>query len=429
MKGDQGSLQAGSKVSALVLLQRPDIVSTGLQMVMTPVGCLVALGLHYRRLSHCFCQRPLTVMEESVLGRLTVLCFVLLSAYFWHSQRQPSIAASTACVQAPSPAPSFTLPKLPIITPSNICQLKPFAILNGPTSPGVSDVAFSPDNRILGATDFEGNVQIWNVATGVKIAYLIPERRELMSSGLAFSPDGTLLVSSNGLSLLVWALKDIATQSTPRPQNVLQAHTSFIRNITFSRDGKTIASRDDNGITQLWEAASGKNLTVFQSDAGGPGRIVFNSDGTLLIAASTSFDTPGLVQIWDVKTTSQLMALKGSAPIALSPDGTLLAVSSGDKYPVVLVYEMSTGKQVMILKSEQGLNELGAIAFSPDGKIITAGSIWNYTTSWEARTGKQIGQFDNDGVSDLSYSTDGTLLASGNGGSGVRDFVTLWAVQ
>jgi WD40 repeat protein len=64
----------------------------------------------------------------------------------------------------------------------------------------VNGVAFSPDGTLLASADGNGNVQLWNTATGQEVGTPIMAGTTSTGggvNGVAFSPDGTLLASAD----------------------------------------------------------------------------------------------------------------------------------------------------------------------------------------------------------------------------------------
>ena len=57
----------------------------------------------------------------------------------------------------------------------------------------VEDVAFSPDGKTLAMASREGNVQLWDVATGKLLETLKGHSSAVLA--VAFSPDGRTLAS------------------------------------------------------------------------------------------------------------------------------------------------------------------------------------------------------------------------------------------
>jgi WD40 repeat protein len=73
---------------------------------------------------------------------------------------------------------------------------------------------------------------------------------------------------------------------------------------------------------------------------------------------------------------------------------------------------------------------IGAIAFSPDGTIIAAGSTWYYLILWDVKTGKKLRVVDETGaISVMAFSPDGTMIATGHAGSGITQWVDVWGIN
>lgn len=64
-------------------------------------------------------------------------------------------------------------------------------------------VAYSLDGRFVGAGSDDGNVRLWDAATGFSIALLVGHRDWVRS--VAFAPDGRSVVScSDGKTIRFW---------------------------------------------------------------------------------------------------------------------------------------------------------------------------------------------------------------------------------
>jgi WD40 repeat protein len=69
----------------------------------------------------------------------------------------------------------------------------------------VQALAFSPDGSLLVSGDSAGSVQVWEVATGERLADL--RGHTLAVTGIAFSPDGTAFAtSSRDGTVRVWGI-------------------------------------------------------------------------------------------------------------------------------------------------------------------------------------------------------------------------------
>ena len=72
--------------------------------------------------------------------------------------------------------------------------------------------------------------------------------------------------------------------------------------------------------------------------------------------------------------------------LAFSPDGTLLAVGSGDQ--TVSLLDVQTGKERVTLKGHS--DTVLAVAFSPDGTLLASASRDHTVKLWEMRQGDKV---------------------------------------
>jgi eukaryotic-like serine/threonine-protein kinase len=97
--------------------------------------------------------------------------------------------------------------------------------------------------------------------------------------------------------------------------------------------------------------------------------------------------------------------------VAISQDGRFLAGGAGwwGQPGEIGVWDLATHKPLQHFTEEQGV---GAVAFSPDGKLLAWGSWSSHVRvlDWAAR--KEVADLPVAGVARLAFSPDGTLLAT-----------------
>lgn len=138
--------------------------------------------------------------------------------------------------------------------------------------PFTADVmAFLPDgNRVATAGD-DGQVTIWETATGKKLSGI---KLESPIMAIAVSADGTLVAA--GCADRTAVVADIASGE----KTVLRSHEGPVDAVAFRPDGKLLvtASRED-GTARLWDVASGKELARIISVNDRKDWLIFTPDG------------------------------------------------------------------------------------------------------------------------------------------------------
>jgi len=141
------------------------------------------------------------------------------------------------------------------------------------------------------------------------------------------------------LCLLLLIILSITFQAQPVAIVVQTGHNHYVKAVTFSKDGKYIASACNDGAVKLWDAKLGLEIFTF----------------------------------YDLD--------KYAASVAFSPDGKYLLSTGSDEY---VVREIRTGKKIAIIHSEDDEEEEDAAngIFSGDSKYCFAIDD-NRTMRWE----------------------------------------------
>ena len=118
-----------------------------------------------------------------------------------------------------------------------------------------------------------------------------------------------------------------------------RGHVKRLFAIAFNQDGKLLATGDEEGIICLWDVETGqpKNILKIRLYAN---RLRFRPDGSLFCA-----DSGRCAHIYDLSSNRVIFSrvFKGANDIAISPDGTKLAVAQRST-PPILLWDLSADK-------------------------------------------------------------------------------------
>jgi RNA polymerase sigma factor (sigma-70 family) len=333
------------------------------------------------------------------------------------------------------------------------------------STPSVMTWAFSPDGKWLaGARLHSGAISVWDVATrryhpnaaepitffnatfspsgrGILLRQplcpfaLVDWRTGAVIERLAhIEPDGrcnrTLSPDGKVQAVSVWSggpirVCDARTGAELRSLAV----SSLASSMTFSADGRRLASlHADKGI-RVWEVATGQELARFTAP-NTPGAVFLelSHDGRVLaVSCYQNGATGSIILAWDVNTKQELTRIEAPSrfftPIALSPDGRFVAGGGGDDPrragvtdDRVMIWDIMTGHAVHVLAGHSASADLSgaACAFSPDGRLLATGDGRGLLRIWEVASGQELHELKGhqSRVYSESFSPDGRLLVA-----------------
>jgi WD40 repeat protein/Flp pilus assembly protein TadD len=263
-------------------------------------------------------------------------------------------------------------------------------------SSGLVDAAFSPNGqRIVTCEQMTislGGARVWDAATGRPVSPLLKHAATLTCA--AFSPDNRLVVTSSwDGTARVW------DPATGEPVTPPLKHNGMVHHASFSPDGRHVVTASVDTTARVWDAATGEPATPPLRHHSAVDVAAFSPDGQLLITAGGSE-----VRVWDVSCSGPGLgrALRHKEEVlyaAFSADDRHVVTGSRDG--TARVWDAATCLPVCLpLKND---TFVGYAAFSADGqRVVTVGGVelqefGRYGGSgdgsarvWDARSGRAL---------------------------------------
>jgi tetratricopeptide (TPR) repeat protein len=185
----------------------------------------------------------------------------------------------------------------------------------------------------------------------------------------------------------------------------------YVRSVTFSPDGQSLAAGFLNGSIKLWEVYSGNLEVCLDGHLASVNSVAFSPNARWL--ASGSRDRT--IKVWDTESGGMIQNMRGHSgevrAIAFSPDGSWLISGGHDR--TVRIWRVETGRQVQILGEHKHF--VTSVVFSPTGRYFASGSLDRTIKLWDVSSGRpfRVLAGHTKGIESLAFSADGALLASG----------------
>ncbi|MDE0314016.1 MAG: hypothetical protein OXM61_03865 [Candidatus Poribacteria bacterium] len=281
----------------------------------------------------------------------------------------------------------------------------------------ISGLTFSPDGSTLVSGSDDSKIHLWNVATQKHQETLT---RSFGAHALAFSSDGKRFASGGwDATIRLW------DTDTGNQIAIITGHPHFVEEMAFAPDGN-IAAGTARGVTRLWYTNTTSLHLPNKEIRSRPISILAFSNNSETLLSMSGFTIQALNVVTNHNLLKQTMntGKRGYSSIAFSTGRTKVAASTIEKK--IRIWDIASGNELMIIRP--GFKKaIIALAFSPDGKILTGAGKDGPIRAWSTTTRKLL--FTLNGhtkrVESLAFSPDGKTLASGSWDGTMR----LWDIE
>ena len=143
----------------------------------------------------------------------------------------------------------------------------------------------------------------WNLPNGA-IARLGKGTLAGRSYGVAFSPDRKYLAVATHVGIYLY------DATTFRELALLTGNTDYHQGLAFSPDGSQLVSGAADHKVRLWDVATRTQIATLDGHTDVVNSVAFSPDGSKIVSGSGY--GVGRVRLWNVATKKQIAAVKGN---------------------------------------------------------------------------------------------------------------------
>ncbi|KAF5409194.1 MAG: WD domain, G-beta repeat [Candidatus Udaeobacter sp.] len=264
---------------------------------------------------------------------------------------------------------------------------------------------FNPAGDLIASCGANNVVKLWKIESGRLVLFKElaghvtqdkesrfvghPEGKEIFN--LAFSPDGSILVSAGQEGTVVrWRLTESEPVAEPlHDEKSETAHGRGVYGLAFSSDGKIIASGSADQTIRFWDAATGEAI---KTDFTGYGQTIYclafcpqkeNTTGILLAGTAT-----GAFTMWE--PTQEQATLSDQTGlydwvrcVRFDSSGRKMA-SCVEKNGAIFLTDLTTFDSEELKGHSERVQ---SFAFAPDGRTYAAGAVDGKLLLWDSAPG------------------------------------------
>ena len=308
-----------------------------------------------------------------------------------------------------------------LVDPRTLARVRTFHVA------GAAALSPAADAAAFGQND--GSVELISLRTGLERS--MRRRATGRVIALTFSHDGKVLATaSDDGTVDVW---DVPTRSL---RETFAGHAAAALGLLFSSDDATLYSGSSDGSVIVWDVRGARRLgPPFRFDlAAQAGRdahtpvrdastaVALSPDGSRFVTSPA----PNRVTLWRARDQRALGAFRGPCgpvvSLAWSHDGRRIACTGNA--PETVVWDLATRKILTLLGPATTFGDAG-VNFSPNDKIVATAGSDGLVRVYDLHSGQRIGVVrTKGGLQDVDFSPDGQRLTA----AGLSGDIVVWNV-
>ena len=278
--------------------------------------------------------------------------------------------------------------------------------LRGHTFP-IHQIGFRANGQQLISGSLDHTLRIWDLKTAKQIKSISIPTGEIQS--FAFDRAGTQaavsLSTDNEHKIVSWNLE------SGQVQQELFGHTGVIHHVTFSDNGKQLASGSEDRRIKVWDMTRGKELYTLLGHTEPIFTHTFSPDQEQIASGTLA----GKIQVWPAREKRDSLQINWTTStkihhVTFSQDGKYLAAGGHDH--LVKLWDSFSGKLVQTFSGHT--RPVSTLTFFANDEKLVTGSWDNTIRLWDRTSGTSLQQFTAHDyrIRQIAVTSDGKQLVS-----------------